>query len=175
MMNLPNSFRYEQHNHQNIYIRIYKILIIHKSRSYMQFHSLAYLTKLYIELTMAELIAKLVRAKHIPSFTQYSTTLDDFADNTDFSRPTHPFDKPQDEIFSNAKMHNYIAHISALGEHQDDGTSNEMLRTATDSGSEGSEVPEFGIKKTVRTVVRSKADGEVENTVSSMVKLNSVV
>ena len=98
---------------------------------------------------MADLIAKVVKANHIPNYSM-STELQDNPDNT----------KPHlDESFSNAKKTNYVAHISALDTSGAHDSSVEILR-------DGALMPNFGIQKTTSTVFKSKF--EVDSPMSSV-------
>jgi hypothetical protein len=138
----------------HIHLQICSNHINHFPNSYIQFHSLAYIVKLYIELIMAELITKVVRANHIPNYSN-STELQENVDN---SKPRH------DESFWNAEKTNYIAHISALDTKRAHNFSVEILR-------DGTMAPDFGIQKTTSTVVKSKV--EVDSAISSIREFES--
>jgi len=135
------SLTFHVYNHTN-----------HFHNSYIQFHSLAYIVKLYIELIMAELITKVVRANQIPNYSA-STELQE-----NNSKPAH------DESYSNATTTDYVAHISALDTRRAHDSSIEILR-------DGTLVPGFGIQKTTSTVIRTS--DEIDSVMSSMKEFES--
>jgi hypothetical protein len=103
---------------------------------------------------MADLIAKVVRANHLPNYSDSAELQDN-----------HKNLKPQlDESFSNTRKTNYIAHISALEARGQRDSSIGILR-------DGTMVPDVGIQKTVSTVIGSKI--EVTSPVSSVREFGS--
>jgi hypothetical protein len=124
--------------------------------SYVQFHPLAYIVKLNIELSMADLISKVVRRKD-PVNGGYSNSR-----STELASHLHHqhFDSGEGDGTTSAQ----IAHIYA----NNDGF-NDYLK-----GDTAGQADDRGIMKTVVTVVESANKGRKDSLSSSTRKLNSV-
>ncbi|PQE21185.1 hypothetical protein CJF31_00010859 [Rutstroemia sp. NJR-2017a BVV2] len=123
---------------------------------YVQFHPLAYIVKLNIELSMADLISKVVRRKD-PINGGYSNSR-----STELASHLHHqhFDAGEGDGTTSAQ----IAHIYA----NNDGF-NDYLK-----GDTAGQADDRGIMKTVVTVVESANKGRKDSLSSSTRKLNSV-
>ncbi|PQE28452.1 hypothetical protein CJF30_00008164 [Rutstroemia sp. NJR-2017a BBW] len=123
---------------------------------YVQFHPLAYIVKLNIELSMADLISKVVRRKD-PTNGGYSNSR-----STELQSHLHHqhFDSGEGDGTTSAQ----IAHIYANNDGFNDYSKGDTAGQADDRG----------IMKTVVTVVESANKGRKDSLSSSTRKLNSV-
>ena len=151
MMSLPNSF---------LYVCLYQISLSRFTNprpSYVQFHPLAYIVKLNIELSMADLISKIVRRQ-------------DRVDNPySNSNPTELTSNPRHGHFNlrggvSSIPNEQPAHVSHIYASKTISVSGE--------GDIGTQDQSAGIMKTIATVVYSVEKDGSESESSSMKQLN---
>lgn len=151
MMQLPNGFAY------GIYLTYAQMFLL-TARSYVQFHPLAYLVKLYIEMSMTDLIAKIVRRS--------LTAGQSGARHTD-SGMTPSKNVTVDDSLDSTLRRNQMHSICVGGE-----TRQAQVPVRSSSQARGMEVPNWGITKTMSTEVSEKVaenDDESQNSSSCQV------
>lgn len=153
MMSLPNSF---------MYVWLYQISLsrfTNSHNSYVQFHPLAYIVKLNIELSMADLISKIVRRQDRVDYPYSNSNPTELTSN-----PRHGhFDSKSGVFSSQNEQRTQVSHIYATRRLSDSSLS---------EGNIGTQNKGVGIMKTVATVVQSVEKDGSESVSSSMRQLN---
>lgn len=151
MMSLPDTF---------MYVCLYQISLLRFTNSrpsYVQFHPLAYIVKLNIELSMADLISKVVRRQDRVDNSYSNSNPTELTSN-----PRHGHFNTRGGVFSSSnEQPTHVSHVYAG-------------KTLSDS-SEGDISPQnrgAGIMKTIDTVVQSVEKDGSESVSSSMRQLN---